>query len=724
MSRRLSGCALALGAVVFGVQGCSSGGGDKVTGTNYTITLHLGSSSGSIAQGSSSQFSVSVARGGGYTGTLTFSVEGAPTGASGSASNVQTSSDGTSTSATITLTIGDAVATGSYPLTIRVKGSGVTDATATFSLTVTATGTASISLAAGSVSLAPSGSGPVTITISRSNYTGTVNLTARDLPTGVTVSFNPADVTGTTSTATVTVGASVAANTYNLTVKGSGTGVSDATTTIVLTVTAPAGFTLAALPTSLSIAQGAHAATTITVTRTGGFSGVIAFSASGLPGGVTATFDPTSTSGTSTSLTLTASGSATPGTFTVTATGTSGSTVAQTNVGLTITGGGGGGNLVTADFSACDPDQQPIWLAAQDGNGAWTMLTGTNHVYQYTLNSATGAYAYVTGSAGSFQISVQYGSKADLTNNTIVFCASVTTGSNTVTGTVAGLGLTDFASFGYGGVPATAFSFAPNVTFNHVPDGTWDLVGYRQSIGALSATDRAYAQRGIMASNGLSLGTLDFNGANSFAPMPATMTITNPGGGETLSAGLLYLTDAACHLATLWSATSLPATFTAYGFPAARQTATDYHGLFVQASTNTSYRADAESFHTFGDRSITLPALLSGVSVTTSGAAYTMAQVMFNAPTDLVAPFASLTYNDIGDAHQVTVGASGSVLSGATNTLATPDFSGVAGWNNSWAPPTGQTIEWSLDATSAAAIAGNQCTEGTTIRTTQLSGTK
>jgi hypothetical protein len=232
---------------------------------------------------------------------------------------------------------------------------------------------------------------------------------------------------------------------------------------------------------------------------------------------------------------------------------------------------------VTADFSACDPDQPPIWLAAQDGNGAWTMLTGTNHVYQYTLNSATGAYAYVTGRVGSYQVNVQYGSKSDLTGNTIVFCAVPTSGTNTVTGTVAALGATGIASFGYGGVFAEAFSFAPTVTFNLVPDGTWDLVGYRQSAGAVSGTDRAYAQRGVVASNGR---------------------------------------------------------------PARRRHA---------------------------------------------------------------AP---------------------SLLTGATYTLAMPDLSGATGWNNSWAPPPGQTSEWNPDATSTSAITGNRCVEGATIRTTQLSGTK
>ena len=725
MSLRRLGGLVASGILALALGACGSSSKDNVTGTNYTITLSLGSSSGSIAQGSSSQFSVTVTRGGGYTGSVSFNVEGAPSGVTGSASNIQTSSDGTSTTATITVTVGASVATGSYPLTVRATGSGVSDATRTFTLTVTATGTPSISLAAGGVSVAPGGNGQATITVSRSNFTGTVNLTAENLPTGITVSFNPAAVTGTSSTATVTVGASVAANTYNLAVRGTGTGVTDATTSISLTVTAPAGFTLAPSPSSVSVAQGANGTSTITVTRTGGFSGAIAFSASGVPSGVTATFNPTSTTGTTSTLTLAAAGNATTGSYSVTVTGTSGSTTAQTTVGLQVTSsGGGGGNTVTADFSACDPDQQPLWLAAQDGNGAWTMLTGTNHVYQYTLSSGTGAYAYVTGSAGVYQVNVQYGSKADLTSNTIVFCGAVTTGSNTVTGTVAGLGATDFASFGLGGVSAISFSASPSVTFNNVPSGTWDLVGYRQNFGTVSATDRAYAQRGITVSNGLSLGTLDFNGANSFAPMPATMTITNLGAGESVDANMFYLTDASCHLASLWSATAVGGTFTAYGFPAAKQSATDFHGLLVTASTLNSYRLDGESFHTFGDRNITLPALLSGVTVTTSGSAYNMAQVSFTAPTDVANPYTTLTYNDVGDSHQVSITATSSVLSGATWMLAMPDFSSVAGWNNSWAPPASQTIEWNLDATSALAIIGNRCAEAATIRSTQVSGTK
>src|SRR5438445_11247 len=94
-------------------------------------------------------------------------------------------------------------------------------------------------------------------------------------------------------------------------------------------------FTLSASPTSLTILQGASGSTAITVTPQNGFSDSVGLSASGLPGGVTASFSPNSTTSTST-LTLTASSTATTGTVTVTITGTSGSLTKATSISLTV----------------------------------------------------------------------------------------------------------------------------------------------------------------------------------------------------------------------------------------------------------------------------------------------------------------------------------------------------------------------------------------------------
>ncbi len=94
-------------------------------------------------------------------------------------------------------------------------------------------------------------------------------------------------------------------------------------------------FALSASPSSVAVTQGGNGTSTITVTPLNGFTGSVSLSASGLPAGVTATFNPASTTGSST-LTLTASGTATVGTSTITITGTSGTLTHTTTISLTV----------------------------------------------------------------------------------------------------------------------------------------------------------------------------------------------------------------------------------------------------------------------------------------------------------------------------------------------------------------------------------------------------
>ena len=96
-----------------------------------------------------------------------------------------------------------------------------------------------------------------------------------------------------------------------------------------------ADYSLSASPASLTITQGGSGSSTITVTPSNGFNGSVSLSASGLPAGVTASFNPASTTSTST-LTLTAGSTATTGAATVTVTGASGSLSHTTSVNLTV----------------------------------------------------------------------------------------------------------------------------------------------------------------------------------------------------------------------------------------------------------------------------------------------------------------------------------------------------------------------------------------------------
>jgi len=110
---------------------------------------------------------------------------------------------------------------------------------------------------------------------------------------------------------------------------------------LINALTGPQGpsFTLTANPNALTIQQGSQGTSTITVVPAGGFNGSVTLSASGLPSGVTAGFNPNPTTTTST-LTLTVGAGAATGTTTVTIGGVSGSLSAQTTIQLTVTASG------------------------------------------------------------------------------------------------------------------------------------------------------------------------------------------------------------------------------------------------------------------------------------------------------------------------------------------------------------------------------------------------
>ena len=97
----------------------------------------------------------------------------------------------------------------------------------------------------------------------------------------------------------------------------------------------PPSFGLSAASSALSLQQGAGGSSAITVAPRHGFSDSVDLSASGLPAGVTASFDPSATNSRSI-VTFSVSAAAATGTSTLTITGTSGSLTATATITLTI----------------------------------------------------------------------------------------------------------------------------------------------------------------------------------------------------------------------------------------------------------------------------------------------------------------------------------------------------------------------------------------------------
>src|SRR5512146_1363213 len=98
------------------------------------------------------------------------------------------------------------------------------------------------------------GSGTVTASLTRGGgFGGVVALAVTGLPTGITPTITPAQLSGTTTSATVSViaDATVTPQTYSATVTATAQGVGQATATYQVIVTAQPNYSLSVVPSAL-----------------------------------------------------------------------------------------------------------------------------------------------------------------------------------------------------------------------------------------------------------------------------------------------------------------------------------------------------------------------------------------------------------------------------------------------------------------------------------------
>ena len=285
----------------------------------------------SVQVGSSTTSSIQVTVQNGFSAAVSLSVSGLPTGVTGTFGAFSASS-----ASTLTLTASSGAAPGNY--SISVQGvSGTLTSSVALNLVVTAAPGFSLNTSAASLSVNQGATGTASITVSPTNgFSGTVGLTISGLPSGVTASFSPVS-TATTSTLSFVASASAAMGTANVTVTGK-SGTLSATVAIALTVATPPAFSLTVSAPTLSVVQGASATSTITVVAKNGFTGKVTLTTSGLPAGVTASFNPATTATTSVA-TFSVTSAATVGTTTITVTGTSGTSSTSVTLSLTVKAG-------------------------------------------------------------------------------------------------------------------------------------------------------------------------------------------------------------------------------------------------------------------------------------------------------------------------------------------------------------------------------------------------
>jgi hypothetical protein len=251
-----------------------------------------------------------------------------------------------------------------------------------------------------------------------------------------------------------------------------------------------------------------------------------------------------------------------------------------------------------------------------------------------------------------------------------------------------------------------------------VSDGTYDLFGIRSDF-LTPGTERALLRRDVVVSGNGSLGTVDFAGSESFAPVSATITLSGLLGGESVSQSTFYHTRAACDAAPIVPFATGGASFSTLGVPDGQQRLDDFHRVNLLVGSPGDTRIVSESFHTMADRTIAVSAAVPTPTIATLAGGYKRLQATFTLPTEYQLS-TMLGYQDTNGDQTVGISASFAFLGGTSVVLGMPDFGAVAGWNDAWAPATTDTGNWNVTAIGASGA--SLCAEGARSATAVRSG--
>jgi pseudomonalisin len=219
--------------------------------------------------------------------------------------------------------------------------------------------------------------------------TNKVSLTAT-APAGVSGSISPSAILpGTTATVTVTAASAMAAGVNNIVISGSDT-TGTQSVTYALTVTPLPTLALSAGPATVSVVQAGSTTASLSAATGGSFTGIINYSVSGLPAGVTAKWSsnpqtpPASVSTNSETLTLTASALA-----------------PASSVALVVTAVGDG---LSSSRGFTLQVQPAVGAALTVSPQAISMASGSAVIATVTLTPVGGAVAATGGNGSSISI--------------------------------------------------------------------------------------------------------------------------------------------------------------------------------------------------------------------------------------------------------------------------------------------------------------------------------
>lgn len=345
---------------------------------------------------------------------------------------------------------------------------------------------------------------------------------------------------------------------------------------------------------------------------------------------------------------------------------------------------------------------EPLWVAFQDGDGAWTharpIAGGQLTTFHHDFTSARGAVARAVELPGGFRtLSILYGAPSELglvSDTAFQHCS--TDAQRTLNGTVAGLGANDiaFVTAGNSLRDFTNNEFGNSWQLRGALAGPQEFLATRGTVlnGVVSLT-KMILRRSPGLPDGATLPVFDFESAEAFQPVVRNLTFAgNDGSVVTAFTGLR--TPHSTSFLTFLAGGGATATSPSFAIPEARLApgelqsvgATSVPAGNVVRSVFVYFRAPADRTITFG----AVPSAPELSVVSTTPAVRLRARFAAQADYD---QYTSINFQQDDTVLSLSMTQKYATLAGGYE-LVVPDLTSVAEFDPRWTLRSGRQLLW------------------------------